>query len=126
VIWGPRLSRAVAELFGLWLQCWCMGGERKRSESWARCAEEEEGGGAVGWGWVPGGGAGGRGPSCRQWPSAAEAGVGRAAREQEMEGQSGRVGPTWKREEGTWVAPGTCGLAEEKENWPGPKEQEGF
>jgi hypothetical protein len=35
------------------------GGERKRSEGRAQCTEEEEVGGPVGWGRVPGGGAGG-------------------------------------------------------------------
>jgi hypothetical protein len=35
----------------------------------------------------------GRGPGCWQWPGAAEADIGQAVCEQEMEGGSGRVGP---------------------------------
>jgi hypothetical protein len=36
-IWGPRLSRAVLELFGLRLQCRCMGGEEKERGSGSAC-----------------------------------------------------------------------------------------
>jgi hypothetical protein len=58
------------------------------------------------------------GPGGRQRPDAAEAGAGRATREQGRRG-SGRVGPAWKRE-------GAHEPVEEKENGLGPKKQCNF
>jgi hypothetical protein len=67
VIWGPRLSRAVAKLFGLRLQCRRMGEKGKGAGAGlGALRKRREGGGPVGWGWVPSGGAGGRGPGGRQ------------------------------------------------------------
>jgi hypothetical protein len=113
---GLRLSRAVAELFGLRLQCRPTRGIGKGAGGgWVWRAEEEEGGGSGRVGasvrWM----SRGRGPGCWQWPGAAEADIGQAVREQEMEGGPVGWGPAWKREEGAWATPGTSGPAEEKE-----------
>jgi hypothetical protein len=84
-IWGLRLSRAVAELFGLRLQCRPTRGIGKGAGGGldALRKRREGGSGRVGASvrWM----SRGRGPGCWQWPGAAEADIGQAVREQEME-----------------------------------------
>jgi hypothetical protein len=119
-IWGLRLSRAVAELFGLWLQCWCMGEKGKGARAGLDAMRKSREGV-----WLGGGGCqveeqGGRGRGGRQRPDATEAGADRATHEQGRRGVWS-VGPHLDERGGVWAAPGTRGPIEEKENDPGPK-----
>jgi hypothetical protein len=105
------------------------GGERKRSGGRAWRTEEEEGGGPVGRGWVPGGGAWREGSG---WPATTRRGGGGRwsgdTQKGEEEGVVRSGGPRLEERErgGTWAAPGTHGPAEEKENRSGPKKQCNF
>jgi hypothetical protein len=90
----------VAELFGLWLQCWCMGEKGKGARAGLDAMRKSREGV-----WLGGGGCqveeqGGRGRGGRQRPDATEAGADRAM--SRGGGASGQLGPTWTRE-------GACG-----------------